>query len=101
MKGLYRFNWDCGRMGEVEGVFVATSDAINRIQGEYVRFGEILGKHSEIEGEIEAGDFKLLSDEPQVIYIFENYVGSVGYNPFDYIDEEEGEEESYPDEIPF
>jgi hypothetical protein len=25
MEGIYKFYWDCGRMGEIEGIFIADS----------------------------------------------------------------------------
>ncbi len=83
-KGVYKFYWDCGRMGELAGVFVATSAAVAGIQGKSVYFGEVLGKHSEIEGTIEASDISLVSDDPAVVAVIEQHNLSSGFNPLDY-----------------
>lgn len=42
-KVLVRFHWDCGRMGDVEGIFVTTKEDLERNYGKRVYFGEILG----------------------------------------------------------
>lgn len=93
MKGIYRLNIDCGRMGDVEGVFVADSKDVADIIGKYVYFGEILGKHSEIEGNIEESEITLLTDNGVAVAVVEKYNLSTGYNPFDYLGENEEEED--------
>ncbi|ADQ53308.1 hypothetical protein 65p300 [Aeromonas phage 65] len=50
MLKLYRFYWDAGRGGSVEGLFVEDSEVVEKYIGSDVYFGEILGKHSEVEG---------------------------------------------------
>lgn len=87
-KKLYKFYWDCGRMGEVDGLFVADSDDIEKALGKQVYFGEILGKHSEVYGDLEECDCKVITDDPQVIKIFEDYKISSGFNPLNYLSEE-------------
>lgn len=53
MKRLYKFYWDCGRQGDVEGLFFADEETVNKSIGSQVYFGEILGKHSEVYGTLE------------------------------------------------
>jgi len=89
MKGIYRFHWDCGRMGEVNGIFVADSDKIKSAIGKQVYFGEILGKHSDIEGTLEDGECQLLSENNDDIEVFERLDLTTGYNPLDYINDYE------------
>jgi hypothetical protein len=36
MKGIYRFKYDYGRMGELSGIFVADSEHIKQLVGSYV-----------------------------------------------------------------
>lgn len=87
---LYKFHWDCGRMGDVEGVFIATEKDVQAIIGEEIYFGEILGKHSEIYGQIQVGEITELSrDQLFIDKAFEIFGGNTisGYNPFDYRDE--------------
>ena len=86
---LWSFYWDCGRQGDVEGVFKATKDEVENAIGKSVYFGEILGKHSEVYGVLEEGECKLISDDP--IYVM-NAVES-GYNPLEYIEDEYEDED--------
>lgn len=78
---LWRFYWDCGRQGEVEGIFKATKEEVDAAIGKEVYFGEILGKHSEVYGEIEEGEITLESDDPLTVM---NAIES-GYNPLNYL----------------
>lgn len=78
---LWSFYWDYGRQGEVEGIFKATEEEVENAIGKEVFFGEILGKHSEVYGELEREDFTLESSDPIVVM---NAVES-GYNPLEYL----------------
>lgn len=91
---LVRFFWDCGRMGDVEGLFVTDEATLEKSYGRHVYFGEILGKHSEIYGNLERGDITLVTDDQDFITRIVDLLGSdlSGYNPLDkieYSDEEE------------
>jgi hypothetical protein len=91
MKGLYSFFWDCGRMGEVSGTFIADSEEVAKAIGKSVYFGEILGKHSEVFGTLDEGDIELKTDNQEFITMFESILGenwSTGYNPLDYLPED-------------
>jgi len=86
MKAVFKMDFDCGRMGELTGVFVADKDAIKWLienKGE-IYFGEVLGKHSEIYGPIDEADIKLVSDAPEVVAVIEKHELSSGYNPLNY-----------------
>lgn len=82
---LYKFYWDYGRSGTVTGLFVADSEEVEKAIGERVYFGEILGKHSEVYGDLEEGDITLVSENPEVIKVFIDEEISSGYNPLDYL----------------
>jgi len=84
MKAIYRMNLDFGRMGDLEGTFTATKQQVEMLTNGTlsVYWGEVLGKHSEIYGTIEPTDIKILSDNPEVVEVFEKYDFSSGYNPF-------------------
>ena len=61
-------------------------------------FGEILGKHSEVSGDIEGlgNDINIVTDDQEFIAKFESIMGSgtvSGYNPFCYINDDETNEE--------
>lgn len=83
---IYKFYSDCGRMGSLEGLFVADKSRVkilteNKIE---VYFGEVLGKHSEIYGEIDKDEMKIISDNEEIVNLFiENEISS-GFNPFHY-----------------
>ena len=91
MKGIYRFKCDCGRMGELSGIFVADSEDIKRLIGSYAYFGEVLGKHSEVCGKIEKNEIELIADDAKCVEMFEFFNLETGYNPFSYLAEEGNE----------
>lgn len=83
MRALYRFYWDCGRQGRVEGLFVAAVDEVAAAIGKEVYFGEILGKHSEVYGTLEAKDLTVVSEDQERIAWLVELLGAQlsGYNP--------------------
>lgn len=88
-EAVYRFHWDCGRMGDVEGIFVASKEEVAAALGQHVFLGEVLGKHSEIHGVLDSQALTLLSDDPHFITVFKERKMETGYNPLDYIGTEE------------
>lgn len=94
-KVLVRFFWDCGRMGDVDGLFVTTKEELEKAYGKRVYFGEILGKHSEVYGTLDREDIEVLSDDKifieQLTHLLGNHLS--GYNPLDKIEEGQDEEE--------
>lgn len=96
MKKLYEFNLDCGRMGSLEGVFIATEEELNKIQGKNIYFGEVLGKHSEVDIVFDRDELDVKSEDQDFISKLEDVFGSPtisGYNPLDYYDDWDDEEE--------
>lgn len=99
MKAIYSFHWGFGRMGDVDGLFIADKDIMKKAIGKQVYFGEILGKHSEVYGTLDENDLEIKSEDQEFIKKFEEVLGkdfSQGYNPLDYIDdycEDDTEEE--------
>ena len=94
MKKLYSFFWDCGRMGDVEGLFIAEESEVDSAIGSQVYFGEILGKHSEISGTLSSGDLRVISDEQDKIDWLLDIIGCdvSGYNPLYYVQQQEDNE---------
>ena len=84
MKALYKFHWDCGRQGDVTGLFVEEKENIKNIIGKEVYFGEILGKHSEVYGIVEKKEITMITDEKVVVDLFVKEKISTGYNPCSY-----------------
>lgn len=87
MEKLYRFSWDCGRSGNVEGIFIATEDEVDSAIYKDVYFGEILGKYSEIYGVLEEHDLEVLDVSDITIQELKKVSGRniSGYNPLEYI----------------
>lgn len=85
--GLYRFLWDCGRMGEVEGLFFAEADEVEKAIGSHIYFGEILGKHSEIHGTLDKDDLERLDINGSALEELRKATGNTvsGYNPLNFI----------------
>lgn len=75
MESLYKLHFNCGRQGELTGLFLEDSDKLNKLveSGEEVYFGEVLGKHSEICGPIEKSDFTLVTSDEKVISIVKEF----------------------------
>jgi hypothetical protein len=84
-KGIYSFYVEYGRMGQIDGVFVADSEDIKNIAGKEVYFGEVLGKHPEVVETMEDDYFTLKSDNQEFVTMFEQLGLDTGFNPFDYI----------------
>lgn len=84
MKGIYEFYWDCGRSGELSGIFVADSLDVGRAIGSNIYLGEVLGKHSDIKGILDAADINLKCKDSLFVAYFEEIFGqgySMGINP--------------------
>ena len=80
-KGIYKYSEFFGRMGSLEGVFVADSSEVAAAMGREVCFGEVLGKHSEVRSTMSADDIKLASDDPKFVALFEELDLASGTNP--------------------
>lgn len=86
-KSVWKFHWDRGRSGKLDGLFVADQDAVTNLIGKHVDFGDVLGKHSDIGGTIESKDITEISSDAAFVSQFEELIGSIGYNPFEYAEE--------------
>lgn len=94
-KGVYKLNIDCGRMGSLEGVFIATKEQIDFAIGRHHYFGEVLGKHSDIYGELESDEVEFITDDSNVIEIMERHNLCSGFNPLHYLGEDELSESEF------
>lgn len=86
--GLYKFYWDCGRNGDIEGLFAAYDKEIERLIGKEIYLGEVLGKHSEVSGVVESDDITLLSEDEKLLEVIIDNDISCGYCPTDYLGDE-------------
>ncbi len=95
MQKLYQFHWDCGRMGALDGLFIAEASKIEALIGKHIYFGEVLGKHSEIADTLKAEDLVVKSDDQEFIVKFIEIMGPgtiSGFSPLDYYDPDDDEE---------
>lgn len=97
-EAVYKFHFDCRRMGTLRGVFIAEKRKVDYLisSGEEVYFGECLGKHSEIYGPVQACDVTMVTDNPSYIELIRNLELENGSNPVE-IYEERFEEDHYKD----
>lgn len=100
MLNLYSFYVDCGRMGSLDGLFIAKQEQVDNAIGKHMYFGEVLGKHSEVQGELEAREVKLISsDQDKVLWLYELLGSDVsGFNPLSYISDDEADEDDWEEE---
>ena len=86
MKAVFKLSIDCGRSGELEGLFIATKEEVKQLlECDYeVYWGEVLGKHSEVYGKIEEKEIIFVSDDEAVIKVIEDHGLQNGFDPFDY-----------------
>jgi hypothetical protein len=86
MRKLYRFDWSRGRNGSVTGVFVADQAEIEQAIGKQVCLGEVLGKHSNVQGTLENKDLTPLTGDLDFIEKAISYgLVPTGYNPLRYL----------------
>jgi hypothetical protein len=94
MVRLWKYKLDCGRMGNIDGVFLASDDEIKEVIGKTVYFGEALGKHSEVEAVIEEKELTEITSNQAVIFeLHRSIEGNTlcGYNPVEYYADQIGE----------
>ena len=102
MKKLYKFYLDCGRMGDLTGIFVAEERDIEKVIDKEIYFGEVLGKHSEIVDTMRKEYFQVLTDDQDFIDKFVSMKCESGYNPLNYLPEEDDgndDEENKDDDV--
>lgn len=90
-KKLYQFHWDCGRSGDLEGLFIAEEKDVKDAIGKEIAFGEVLGKHSWVDGTLDEIDLSEVNIPENVVLILEDKVGRTisGYNPLEYLEGED------------
>ena len=91
MLKLYRFCWPRCWGVDVEGLFVEDSDVVENAIGSDVYFGEICGKHSDVYGTLDEEDLTVVSEDQEKINWLVDILGRSisGYNPFDYIEDQD------------
>lgn len=101
MKVIVNFYVDFWRGGSLDGIFICEKADLEKLYGKTVYFGEVLGKHSEVEVEMSETLLTVKTDDQDFIAKFIEIMGDgtiSGYNPFDYIDEDELNEDEEEEE---
>lgn len=80
---LVRYEVDFGRMGDLYGLFVTTLPQLQATYGKNVYWGEVLGKHSEVEHELDQSDYTIISDDQSFLKKLVEILGNdiSGFNP--------------------
>lgn len=83
MRKLWRFDWNRGRQGSLEGIFVATQEEVDRAVGQDLYFGEVLGKHSEVYGRLESEEVAPLDVPPEDLPVLLRHADLItsGFDP--------------------
>lgn len=86
MKAVFKLHFDCGRSGELTGLFIAEKEQVEWLKQSKleVYFGEVLGKHSEVFGPLDESDITLVSEDESVVKVIEDNDLENGFNPFHY-----------------
>lgn len=96
MKAVYKFYQDFRRQGDMQSIFLATPDEVEKAMGKRAYFGEALGKHSEVWCDLHEGNITLVSDSPDVVKVITDHQLTSGRNPLYYLQEEDEDEDDYP-----
>jgi len=92
-RSIYRFFVDYGRGFDLEGTFSASKSDIDLIVGKTVHFGEVCGKHSDMEATMDEDCITLLCDDPAVVAAFDKFGFASGLNPVVYYREAHEDED--------
>lgn len=92
---LWTWFIDCGRMGDLTGAFIATEEEVERALGYEIYLDEPLGKHSEINVELERDQFQDWEISEQSIGVLVDKLGTTlsGFNPVEIAEEQREEDD--------
>jgi len=95
MKKLFKFDFYKGRGGKIDGLFIATQEEVDSVIGKEVGLGDALGKHSDVYGTVEMSAIENVEINNEAVeFLYEKYGSTIsGYNPIDYVEEYEDEDE--------
>lgn len=89
MKTLYKYKMANTYRGTIESLFVADPEAVKAAIGKTIYFGECLGKHSEVCGELEESELTAITTDVDFIAGFQSLGCTIGMNPLENIKEDE------------
>jgi hypothetical protein len=91
MRKLYKFFVDCGRMGEISGLFISDEDDVKAAIGKELWIQEPLGKHSDVDGKLEPNEITEITDDQHTIDTLHTAFGVdtiCGINPLHHLNED-------------
>ena len=89
MLGLYKYSEHFGSQGMLEGLFFATAQDMQSMMNKEIYFGEVLGKHSEVETIIKKDSVTLITDDAEEVQRLQKLGIQVGIDLTDYLDQVE------------
>ena len=105
---LVHFMQDFGRMGDIECLFITTPDRLAKTEGRTIYLGEVLGKHSNINVEMDDDNTRIISDDQEKIKWLQSLMMAgnrkdvsilpIGWNLVEYAEEQMAEENDQDDE---
>lgn len=84
-KAIWKFRWDCGRLGCAEGVFVAEETEVRAAIGKEIYVEEAFGKHSSLRGRLNETHVRKVTDNSDTVSTFEELKLQTGINPLHYL----------------
>lgn len=87
MIGIYKFFYNHEKYGLLEGIFTEHSDNVEKILGKHVIFDGEFCQFNKLIVEIDIGTITLISNDRDIVAIFERYNMNTGFNPFLFLPE--------------
>lgn len=83
-KAIFKMELDFRRGGSLEGIFVRDKEDVEILLSKkiLVRFGEVLGKHSDVCVSLTPSEITMVSDDPAAVKLFLDNKLYSGSNPF-------------------
>jgi len=82
---LYQFYEDCGRMGDLEGLFACTEEDYQKALGKTAWLDEPLGKHSEFDVTVTESNTKVLDISEETVKVLIDAIGDTCISGFDIV----------------
>jgi len=87
MQKLYKFHLVCGKLGYIDGLFIADDDEVGLLSGKTIYFGEVSGRWLETYEIIDESNLTIITDDCHEIKRLKALFGTntlCGCNPLMY-----------------
>lgn len=82
MKRLVKMHLDLGIEGAVNSMFICTDEELASLQGKWADFGNIMGKHSDIQTMLDLDDFEIVPLPDHAVVAIEEACGKSVCGPY-------------------